>query len=81
MQIIGGLIGAILSIFFIIYRERVYRFTGTIGWAERYLGSGGTFTAFLLMGIFGFFISLMIMTGTFDFLLGGIGSKFFGGLK
>ncbi len=81
MQIIGGLIGAILSLLLIIYRERVYRFTGAMGWAESYLGPGGTFTAFLLMGLIGFFASLMVMTGTFDFLLGGIGTKFFGGLK
>ena len=81
MQIIGGLIGAILCILLIIYRVRVKHFIGEIGWAEQYLGPGGTFTALLLMGIFGFFLSLMVMTGTLDFILGGFFNKFFGGMK
>lgn len=78
MQIIGGLIGVILSILLIIYRVPVKHFLGDIDWAEQYLGPGGTYTALLLAGIFGFFISLMVMTGTLDVILGGVSSKFFG---
>lgn len=78
MQIIGGLIGVILSILLIIYRVPVKHFLGDIGWAEQYLGAGGTYTALLLAGIFGFFLSLMVMTGTLDVILGGFGGKFFG---
>lgn len=81
MQILGGLIGAILSILLIIYRVPVQRFMGNIAWAENHLGSGGTFTLLLLIGVFGFFVSLMIMTGTFDLLLGGFVGKLFGGVK
>lgn len=81
MQIIGGLIGAILSILLIIFRVRVKHFMGDIGWAERYFGPGGTFTALLLVGVFGFFISLMIMTGTLDLILSGFANRFFGSSK
>ncbi len=81
MQIIGGLIGAILSILLIIYRVPVKHFLGNIGWAEKYFGPGGTFTALLLVGVFGFFISLMIMTGTLDLILSGFANRFFGSSK
>ena len=77
MQILGGLIGAILSILLIIYRVPVKHFMGDISWAERYFGPGGTFTALLLAGLFGFIASLMIMTGTLDFILGSfVGTLF-----
>ena len=81
MQIIGGLIGAILSILLIIYRVPVKHFIGNIGWAEEHLGSGGTFTLLALIGFFGFFLSLMIMTGTLDLLLGGFVDTMFGAAK
>ena len=81
MQIIGGLIGAILSILLIIYRVPIKHFMGDIGWAERYFGPGGTFTALLLAGVFGFVISLMIMTGTLDLILGGFINTLFGSAK
>jgi len=78
MQIFGGIVGVVLSLLLVIYRVRIKHFIGEIGWAERYFGSGGTFTALLLFGIVGFFISLMVMTGSLDLMLGGIGEKFFG---
>lgn len=78
MQIIGGLISAILSILLIIYRVRVKLFFGEISWAEAHFGPGGTFTVLTLVGFLGFFLSLMIMTGTLDFILGGFFTRFFG---
>jgi len=81
MQIIGGLVGAILSILIIIYRVPIKHFIGNIAWAEEHLGSGGTFTLLLLFGLFGFFLSLMIMTGTLDLLLGGFVDTLFGSAK
>jgi hypothetical protein len=81
MDIAGGLIGAVLSILLIIYRVPVKHFMGNIGWAERYFGPGGTFTALLLVGVFGFIVSLMIMTGTLDFILGAFVNTLFGSAK
>lgn len=77
MRIVLGLIGAVLSIVLIVYRERVVRFTGFIGWAERHLGGGGTYTLMVLIGVFLFFLSLMYMTNSFDLIFGGIGVGFF----
>lgn len=81
MQVVGGLIGVILSILLVIYRVPVKHFIGNIDWAEGHFGPGGTFTLLLLIGLFGFFISLMIMTGTLDMLLGGFVSTLFGSSK
>ncbi len=81
MQIFGGIIGVILSLLLVIYRVRVKHLLGEIGWAERYFGPGGTFTALLLFGIAGFFVSLMVMTGTLGLLFGNVGEKFFSGAK
>lgn len=78
MNIVGGLIGVILSVLLVIYRVPIKHFIGEIGWAERVFGPGGTFTALLLIGIAGFFVSLMIMTGTLNVLVGGAALKFFG---
>ena len=77
MQIVFGIIGMILSILILVYRVPIRGFMGTIGWAERYFGSGGTYTALLLVGVLGFFASLIIMTGTLDWLLSGFAGTFF----
>ncbi len=81
MQIVGGIIGIILSMLLIIYRVPVKHFIGDIAWAEAHLGAGGTFTLLLLVGLFGFIASLMIMTGTLDLILGGFVETMFGGAK
>jgi hypothetical protein len=70
MNIFFGLIGAILSLLLIIYRVPVKHFMGNIEWAEGHFGPGGTFTLLLIIGFGGFVMSLMIMTGTLDLLLG-----------
>ena len=77
MRIVIGLIGAVLSIALIVYRERIIRFTGMIGWAERHLGGGGSYTLMILVGIALFFFSLMYMTNSFDLIFGGMGPDFF----
>ena len=81
VSIVFGLIGMIASLLILIYRVRIRGFMGTIGWAERYFGPGGTYTALLLVGVGGFFVSLIIMTGTVDWLLGSLVGRFFGSSK
>lgn len=81
MNIVIGIIGMILSILILIYRVPIRGFMGTLGWAERYFGPGGTYTGLMIVGVFIFFASLIIMTGTMDFILGGFAGKFFGSFK
>jgi FtsH-binding integral membrane protein len=81
MHILIGLIGVILSFLILIYREQIRGFMGTFGWAERYFGAGGTYTALMIAGVAVFFISLIIMTNTLDFLVGGFFGQFFGSTK
>jgi len=50
----------------LIYRSKVKDLTGDIGFAEKYLGVGGTWTFFILLGIGFFIFGLMWMTGTFQ---------------
>ena len=48
----------------IIFRARIKDLTGDIGFAERYLGSGGTWTFLFLIGLGMFILSLMWSLGT-----------------
>lgn len=81
MHIVIGLIGVVLSILILIYRVPIREVMGTFGWAEHYFGPGGTYTALMIAGVLGFFISLIIMTNTMDFLVGGFVGQFFGSAK
>lgn len=81
MRIFLGLIGCVLSIIIVVYRDKIIHFMGPIGWAERHLGGGGTYTLFVLMGIFFFFFSLMYMTDSFSLIFGGKGVDFFESVK
>lgn len=81
MQIALGLIGIVLSLLLLIYRVPVKHFIGNIGWAEQYFGPGGTYTALLIVGVGGFFVSLIVMTGTLDWLMGSFTGQFFGSAK
>ena len=76
MKIFLGLMGILLSYVMVRYREQVVNWVGKIGWAERYLGMGGTYNAMILFAIGLFLFSILYMTGNIDFIFGGLG-KFF----
>lgn len=81
MHIVMGFIGAVLSVLILIYRVKIREFIGQIGFAERALGPGGTYTFLVLLGVALFFVSLMIMTGTLNVLFGGVSTDFFRSVK
>lgn len=81
MNIFIGLIVFVLSLLILIYRVPIKHFIGQVEWAERYFGPGGTYTFLLFVSAFLFFLSLMIMTGTLDFIFGGFLKEFFGSVK
>ena len=64
MTFFTGILISIGGFLMIVYREKVQQLTGSIGFAEQYLGSGGTFTFFLFLGVAIFIGGLMWATGT-----------------
>lgn len=58
-----GFVCIIAGFLIVVYRDRIKSFTGSIGFAEKYLGVGGTWTFYILLGIGLFIFGLMWMTG------------------
>jgi hypothetical protein len=73
-----AIIGFPLSFIFIIYRAKIKNFTGSVAFAEKYLGAGGTYTLYIILGVVIFILTLMYITGTLQsFLAGTLGPLFF----
>lgn len=73
-----ALIGFPASFLIIIYRQKIKEFTGSVGFAEKYLGMGGTYTLYLLIGVGVFIVTLLYVTGTLQsFLRTVFGPLFF----
>jgi hypothetical protein len=68
-RIIIGVIGIALGLLFIKFREQIHRVTGDVGFAEKYLGQGGTFTFFLLLGSATVILAILYMTGVLQSIL------------
>lgn len=64
-----ALIGFPVSFLIIIYRQKIKEFTGSVGFAEKYFGMGGTYTLILLIGIAVFIVTLLYVTGTLQSFL------------
>lgn len=77
-KILFAIFGFPVSFLLIIYRNKIKQFTGDIDFAEKYLGSGGTYTLILIVGVLLFVITLMYVTGTLQsFLKTTFGPIFF----
>ncbi len=62
------------------YTRQVKNFTGSWGWAERYLGGGGTYSAIKIFGLISIIFAFMYVTGGIqDFLVWLLGPMFAGG--
>jgi hypothetical protein len=53
----------------IIYTEPIKRFTGSVDFAEKYFGMGGTYNFLKLLGIFIILFTIFWATGTIDRLI------------
>lgn len=73
-----GLAGMVLGFLILVYRVRIKDLTGSIGFAERYLGPGGTWTFLILLGIGIFIFSLMWAMGTLQSFLLSVFGGFLG---
>jgi hypothetical protein len=58
---------AIVGLILTIYYRKITEIVGMkIGWAEKYLGPGGTYYAYFIFGIVAFVLGLLILTGVID---------------
>lgn len=78
-QIIIGILGMAVGIFMVAYARKIIENVGTSATAERYLGSGGSYTALRIGGILLITIFFLYMTGLLDRFVIGIGHAIFGG--
>ncbi|EKE12927.1 MAG: hypothetical protein ACD_13C00118G0001 [uncultured bacterium] len=65
-QYLIGFAGVVAGFILLVFRDKVKNFTGNIGFAERYLGVGGTWTFYILLGIAFIIFGLMWGAGTFQ---------------
>lgn len=74
---IVGIIGILIGFAILKYREPIRDFLGNIGFAEEYLGQGGTWTFISAMGILVPVLSVLYMFGTLQsFLIKSFGRFF-----
>ena len=77
-RIIVGIFGIPLGFIIMIYRYQIKQFTGSIPWAEQYLGSGGTYYLYVIIGLIISMVSLMYALGTIQDLFNGALGPIFG---
>lgn len=70
------LLGLPLGLSVMIYRYKIVQFTGKLEWAEQKLGSGGTYTLLIIIGLVIWIGCMMYALGSFDQLFGFL-DKFF----
>ena len=76
MKILIFFLGIPIGLFVIIYRYKIVQFTGTLPWAETYLGAGGTYNLMIIVGIVLWMACIMYATGSFDLAFGFLANFF-----
>jgi hypothetical protein len=76
-RILVPLIGIPIAFALMIYRVKLKELIGNIPFAEKYLGAGGTYTFFVLLGLGVFIFSCMYMFGTFQDIFSATLGKLF----
>lgn len=76
-KIIVALMGFPVAFLIIYFRAKIKDFTGDMDFAERYLGSGGTYTFIVLLGIGTFIVTLMYVTGSLQEIVENTVGKIF----
>ena len=59
------------------YRAQIKDFIGDVGFAEKYLGVGGTHTFLIIVALFAFILPLMYAMGTLQTIVGSTIGRFF----
>lgn len=76
-RILVPLFGIPIAFALMIYRTKLKEITGNIDFAEQYLGAGGTYTLFVLLGLVIFIFSVMYMFGSFQEIFSATLGRFF----
>ena len=76
MNIVWGIIGIGIAFLLVQYRRQIIGFTGTWGWAEKYMGSGRSETACTLLGILIFLVSISVMFGLTEHIVRSLFAPF-----
>lgn len=58
-----GIIGVPAGLAMLYYKVQIKDFLGKIGWAETYIGRGGTWDAIVIIGLLMSILSIMYMFG------------------
>lgn len=77
-RVFAVIFGIPLGFIIMIYRYQIKQFTGPISWAEQYLGSGGTYNLYIIVGLVISIVSLMYGLGTIQDLFNGALGPIFG---
>ena len=72
MRYFIGIVGMALGLLLVVYRERIKQQVGSVSFAERWFGPGGTYTFLLLSGLLLSVGSILYMTGTLQSLVTSI---------
>ena len=76
-QIIVGIIGIPLGFVMLKYTTQIKDFVGNIDWAEKHLGSGGTYTLLKIIAVLVSVLSFLYMVGSLQLMI----VSFFGPLS
>ena len=76
-RLFAAIIGLPLGFIILYYRRAIKEFIGEVGFAEKYLGVGGTNTLMVIIGVLTFIGSLMYAMGTLQTLIGSTVGTFF----
>ncbi len=63
-RILIFVIGMPIGFYMLRYKDRIVQNFGQMDWAEKYLGSGGTYNAWVIFGILIMVVSALILTGS-----------------
>ncbi len=76
-RVLVFLLGLPLGIMIMVYRSQLKEITGDIDWAERNLGSGGTYNLIIIIGVVVSVLSVMYGFGSLQALFKGSFGMFF----
>ncbi len=76
-RILIGIAITLLGVLFVWKTDIFYSMLGSVDWADRTFGGGGTRTFYKLMGVGIIIIGVMVMTNLFEIMIGGFISSLF----